>query len=412
MTELNDAGLTSEADTAWMRRALALAERAQGRTAPNPAVGAVLVRNGAVVGEGWTAPPGGPHAEIVALRLAGDFAQGATLYVTLEPCAHYGRTPPCAPELVRAGIARVVIANPDPFPHVSGRGIELLEQSGVAVALGVEAAAAIALNAGFFKRVQSGFPEVTAKYAMTLDGRIATRTGHSRWITGADARHEAHRLRDRHDAIVVGVGTVLADDSLLTTRLPIEDTGDGGPHHPLRVVLDSLARTPLDSAMLKPETPGATLIAVTERASASAVAALRSAGAGVALLPACDGRVEPRALLRLLAERGVNSVLVEGGASVLGAFFDADLIDSVVAFIAPVIVGGAFALSPVGGVGRDHMHLAARLGQLETRTVGTDFMISGRVHPLPTLEELLCSVESSKRSATSSHSTVAEGTTH
>ena len=413
MTDVNNVtGLTSEAETAWMRRALAFAERAQGRTAPNPAVGAVFVRDGAVIGEGWTAPPGGPHAEIVALRQAGERAKGATLYVTLEPCAHYGRTPPCAPELLRAGIARVVIAIPDPFPHVSGRGIELLEQSGAAVTLGVEAAAAIALNAGFLKRVQSGFPEVTAKYAMTLDGRIATRTGHSRWITGADARYEAHRLRDRHDAILVGVGTVLADNSLLTTRLPIEDTGDGGPHHPLRVVLDSLARTPPDSAMLKPETPGATLIAVTECAPAGAIAALRGAGAEVALLPACDGRVDLPALLRLLAGRGVNSVLVEGGASVLGAFFDADLIDSLVAFIAPVMVGGVGAPSPIGGEGREFMHLAARLNDVHTGAIGADFMISGRLHPLPTLEDLLCSVESSKRSATSSRSTVAEGITH
>jgi diaminohydroxyphosphoribosylaminopyrimidine deaminase / 5-amino-6-(5-phosphoribosylamino)uracil reductase len=347
----------------------------------------------------------------VALRQAGERARGATLYVTLEPCAHFGRTGPCAPELVHAGIARVVIAIPDPFPGVSGRGIELLEQSSVTVTLGVGAAAAIELNAGFLKRIQHGLPEVTAKYAMTLDGRIATRTGHSRWITGAEARQEAHRLRDRHDAILVGIGTVLADNSLLTTRLPIEAAGDGGPHHPLRVVLDSLARTPFDSSMLKPEMPGATLIAATERAPAEAIAGLRDAGAEVALLPTCDGRVDLHALLRLLAERGINSTLVEGGASVLGALFDADLIDSLVAFIAPAIVGGAAAPSPVGGTGREFMHLAARLSDVETRVVGADFMVSGRVHPLPTLEELLCSVESSKRSATSSRSIAAEGIT-
>jgi diaminohydroxyphosphoribosylaminopyrimidine deaminase/5-amino-6-(5-phosphoribosylamino)uracil reductase len=411
MTHTIDTGQTGDTDAVWMRRALALAERAQGRTAPNPAVGAVLVRDGAVVGEGWTAPPGGPHAEIVALRQAGERARGATLYVTLEPCAHFGRTGPCAPELVHAGIARVVIAIPDPFPGVSGRGIELLEQSSVTVTLGVGAAAAIELYAGFLKRIQHGLPEVTAKYAMTLDGRIATHTGHSRWITGVEARQEAHRLRDRHDAILVGIGTVLADNSLLTTRLPIEAAGDGGSHHPLRVVLDSLARTPLDSSMLKPEMPGTTLIAATERAPAEAIAALRDAGAEVALLSTCDGRVDLHALLRHLAERGINSVLVEGGASVLGALFDADHIDSLVAFIAPAIVGGAAAPSPVGGAGREFMHLAARLSDVETRVVGADFMVSGRVHPLPTLEELLCSVESSKRSATSSRSIAAEGIT-
>jgi diaminohydroxyphosphoribosylaminopyrimidine deaminase/5-amino-6-(5-phosphoribosylamino)uracil reductase len=364
-----------------------------------------------VVGEGWTAPPCGPHAEIVALRQADERACGATLYVTLEPCAHYGRTPPCAPELIRAGIARAVVAIPDPFPGVSGRGIELLEQSGVAVTLGVEAAAAIKLNAGFLKRVRSGLPEVTAKYAMTLDGRIATRTGHSRWITGVEARQEVHQLRDRHDVILVGVGTVLADDPLLTTRLPGEAAGDGGSHHPLRVVLDSLARTPIDSVVLKPETPGATLFATTEHAPAEAIAALRATGAEVEVLPAFDGRVDLHALLRFFAERGVNSVLVEGGAAVLGALFDADLIDSLVAFIAPVIVGGSAAPSPVGGMGRESMHLATRLSDVATRLIGADFKISGRLHPLPKLEELLCSVESSKRSATSSRSTAAEGIT-
>jgi len=204
---------------------------------------------------------------------------------------------------------------------------------------------------------------------------------------------------------------VLADNSLLTTRLPDEECGDGGPHHPLRVVLDSRARMPLDAAMLKPDNPGTTLIVTTERASHDAVAALRVTGAEVAQLPDCGGRVDLRALLRLLGDRGVNSVLVEGGASVLGALFDADLIDRLVAFIAPVVVGGATAPGPIGATGHATMDAATRLSDIETRSVGTDFMLSGRLHPLPKLEDLLCSVESSKRSVGSSRSIGAAATT-
>lgn len=404
MTHTIDTDRPYAADAAWMQRALALAARALGRTAPNPAVGAVVVRDGAVAGEGWTAPPGGPHAEIVALRQAGERARGATLYVTLEPCAHYGRTPPCVDALIAAGIQRAVIAIPDPFPGVSGRGIARLEQAGIAVTLGVGADDAIALNAGFLTRNLHERPTVTAKYAMTLDGRIATHTGHSRWITGPEARREAHRLRDAHDAILVGIGTVLADDPQLTTRLPDDECGDGGPHHPLRVVLDSRARMPLDAAMIKPETPGTTLIVTSERAPLDAVEALRATGAGVVPLPERDERIDVRAMLRLLAERGVNSVLIEGGATVLGALFDADLIDRLVAFVAPVVVGGAAAAGPFGGAGHATMDAAERLSEVKMRMVGADFMLSGRLHPLPSLEELLCSAESSKRSAESSRS--------
>jgi diaminohydroxyphosphoribosylaminopyrimidine deaminase/5-amino-6-(5-phosphoribosylamino)uracil reductase len=408
----NEIEPTEAIDAAWMQRALALAARALGRTAPNPAVGAVLVRDGVVVGEGWTAPPGGPHAEVVALRRARDRARGATLYVTLEPCAHFGRTPPCVDALIEAGIARAVIALPDPFPGVSGRGIARLKQAGIAATLGIEADAAIALNAGFLTRILHGRPMVTAKYAMTLDGRIATRTGHSRWITGPESRREAHRLRDTHDAILVGIGTVLADDPLLTTRLTDEACGDGGPHHPLRVVLDSQARLPRDVAMLKPETPGQTLIVTTERAPDGAVEALRATGADVIQLPEREVRIDLHAMLRLLAERGVNSVLVEGGATVLGALFDADLIDQVVAFVASVLVGGAAAPGPIGGNGHATMDAAARLSAVESRVVGADFMLSGRLHALPTLEDLWCLVESSKRSGGFSHSTGAGATTH
>lgn len=371
-----------DVDQQWMRRAIAWAWRAQGRVAPNPAVGAVLVRDGVVVGEGCTQPPGGPHAEIVAIRQAGERARGATLYVTLEPCAHYGRTPPCVDAILQAGIARVVVAVIDPYPEVAGRGIARLRKAGIVVTLGVEAQAAAEVNTGYFKRLRYGLPDITLKYAMSLDGHIATRSGHSRWITGPEARRYAHQLRDRHDAILVGVGTVLADDPELTTRLDPEDAGDGGPHHPLRVVLDTHARTPPTARFLAPDLPGRTLIVTTEAAPPERVGALWRAGAELVFVPQRCGRVDLRAALRVLAERGINRVLVEGGSRVLGAFFDEELADSVVAFIAPVLIGGANAPVPLAGQGVETMEQAARLRDLRVRQVGTDVVIEGRLRPL------------------------------
>ncbi|MCM8748430.1 bifunctional diaminohydroxyphosphoribosylaminopyrimidine deaminase/5-amino-6-(5-phosphoribosylamino)uracil reductase RibD [Thermomicrobiaceae bacterium CFH 74404] len=376
----------SDEDRRWMRRALALAWRAQGRVAPNPAVGAVLVREGEVVGEGATRPPGGSHAEIVALQQAGERARGATLYVTLEPCAHYGRTPPCVEALVAAGVRRVVVALLDPYPEVCGRGLARLRDAGIEVEVGLEADAAALVNAGYLKRLSTGLPEVTAKYAMTLDGRIATRSGHSRWITGELARREAHRLRDQHDAVLVGVGTVLADDPLLTVRLPPEEAGEGGPHHPLRVVVDSRARTPATAAMLHPDTPGRTLIACTASAPAERLAALEAAGAEVLILPGSEGGVDLVALLRALGERGVNRVLVEGGGRLLGRLFDLGLVDQVVAFIAPVLVGGCQAPGPVGGRGVATMDQAWRLQGVELCRLGPDVMVAGRLTVPPVSE--------------------------
>ena len=221
-----------ERERRYMRLALAEGRRALARTSPNPAVGAVLVRDGRVVGAGATQPPGGAHAEIMALRAAGAAARGATLYVTLEPCAHHGRTPPCVDALIAAGVARVRAAIVDPFPPVAGRGLDRLRAAGIEAEVGLCAAEARALHEGFLTRLATGRPHVTAKWAMTLDGRIATRTGHARWITGPAARREVHRLRDRVDGILVGVGTVLADDPLLTTRLPDGEAGTAGPTTP------------------------------------------------------------------------------------------------------------------------------------------------------------------------------------
>ena len=365
-------------DRRYMDEALALARRALGRTAPNPAVGALVVRDGEVVGRGWTRPPGGPHAEAVALAGAGELASGATLYVTLEPCSHHGRTPPCADGIVAAGIARCVVAVTDPFPAVNGAGIARLRAAGVAVEVGLREHEATDLNAGFFARVRTGRPLVLAKYAMTLDGRIATRAGHSRWITGEAARAAAHGMRDRVDAVAVGAGTVAADDPVLTTRLPAHLAGDGGPHHPLRVVADGRGRSPLSARLFGPGLPGRTLVATTRAAEPEWIAALAARGLPIEVCG--DGpMVDLALLLNRLGERGVTTLLVEGGGRLLGALFDGGLVDRVAAFVAPVVVGGAAAQGPVGGVGVARMGEAVRLADVRWRRLGDDVLLEGSV---------------------------------
>lgn len=362
---------------AFMELALAEGERALGRVSPNPAVGAVLVRAGQVVGRGHTQPPGGPHAEIVALRAAGAAARGATLYTTLEPCSHHGRTPPCVEALIAAGVTAVYAAAVDPFPAVNGSGLERLRAAGLEVQVGLGAEAAAELTAGFRRRLATGRPLVTAKYAMTLDGRIATHTGQARWITGPAARRAAHRLRDRSDGILIGVNTVLADDPALTTRLPADECGANGPHHPLRIVLDGRGRIPSDAQILRAELPGATLIACTPAVAPERRAAWEQRGAEVLVVPGAGPRVDLPALLAALGARGLNTLLVEGGAEVLGAFFAAGLIDRVVAFVAPVLVGGRTAPGPLGGQGVATMAAAGRLTGVTVRLVGEDLMICG-----------------------------------
>jgi diaminohydroxyphosphoribosylaminopyrimidine deaminase/5-amino-6-(5-phosphoribosylamino)uracil reductase len=363
-----------------MRRALDLARSVKGRTSPNPAVGAVLVRGGEVVGEGATLPPGQAHAERVALDAARGRARGATLYVTLEPCSHWGRTPPCAGALVDAGVATVHLATLDPNPEVAGRGRAWLARAGIETTVGDGRDEARALNADFARWITTRRPYVVAKLATSLDGKIATRTGESRWITGPEARAEGHRLRDRMDAILVGVRTVLADDPELTTRLP----GAGRPpHHPLRLVLDSTGRTPLGARLLGRDLPGRTVICTTERSAPAWRGAVAAAGAEVLVLPERGGRVDPEALLDALGRRGVTSLLVEGGATVHGAFFDAGLVDRVVAFVAPLVIGGTGAPSPVGGMGPASLAEAGRLLEAEVRRVGVDTLIAGDLRAIP-----------------------------
>lgn len=365
-------------DCHYMEEALRLAGRALGRTAPNPAVGAVVVQHGGIVGRGWTQPPGQAHAEVMALAEAGPAAISATLYITLEPCAHHGRTGPCADAIIAAGIARCVIAMQDPFPLVNGAGINRLRTAGVGVTIGPGGAVARRLNAGFFQRVRRGRPLVIAKYAMTLDGRIATRTGHSRWVSGAPARQDVHLLRDRTDAIMVGAGTVRADDPALTTRLPNELAGAGGPHHPLRVIVDGRGSSSLQARVFDPHQPGRSLVVTSAAAPPSWCSSLAARDVEVALIGKGPS-IDLDALLDLLGRRGVNTLLVEGGARLHGALFDRGAVDRVVAFVAPKLVGGAGAPGPVAGHGVATMEEAWSLTEVTMHQLGADWRIEGDV---------------------------------
>jgi len=358
-----------------MARALALAARGLGRTHPNPPVGAVFVRDGRVVGEGFHTRAGGPHAEIEALRRAGSRARGAELFLTLEPCTHHGRTPPCVEALLPLGLRRVVVATSDPNPRVRGRGIHRLRAAGVEVVLGPGRAEARELLAGFRSLMLAGRPLVTLKLAMTLDGRIAARGGDARWITGPEARRLAHRLRDRHDAVLVGAGTVRADDPRLTCRLP-------GGHDPIRVVLAGAGlELPSRARVLRPGGPPTWVIAPRGAAPAR-VEALRRRGLEVMTLPARGGRVGFAAVARALGARGLTSVLVEGGATVAAGALRAGIVDRVVLFLAPLLLGGD-GVPGIGALGITRVARALRLAGVRIARVGEDLAVTGRVGRSP-----------------------------
>lgn len=361
---------------AYMRRALALAAQARGRTSPNPLVGAVVVREGRIVGEGYHQKAGTPHAEVHALQAAGELARGATLYVNLEPCDHYGRTPPCTEAILSAGIAEVHIAMLDPNPLVNGRGRARLEAAGLRTVVGECAAEAQELNEAFTTYITAGRPFVVAKFACSLDGKTATAGGESRWISGEAARRRVHELRDTVDAILVGAATVIADDPLLTTRLP-ERKG----RHPLRVIADSRGRVPLSARVFDPALPGKTLVAATAAWPAERCAALSERGIEVLFLPSdAHGRVDLAALLAELGRREVVSLLVEGGGTLLDALLRARLVDKVLAFIAPLLIGGRQAPVAVGGEGFVRLADAPRLARVRVEQVGDDILISGYPH--------------------------------
>ena len=354
-----------------MKRALELARQAIGTANPNPPVGAVVVKDGEIVGEGHTLPPGQGHAETVAIGRAGERAAGATLYATLEPCCVHGRVPPCVTAIMAAGIKRVHIGHMDVNPQVNGKGRAALEAAGIECVLeppGEELEELYEIHA---KYITTGVPFVVAKFAMSLDGKIATSSGDSRWITGPEARTRANGLRCVYDAVMVGVNTVVSDDPALTAR----DT-EGRPleRQPLRVIVDSRGTTPEDAKLFGE--PGETLVAVAEPQKGR-IGELRKAGAEIVEVPGQDGKVDIRDLLRVLAIREVTGVLVEGGGRLLGSLFDARLVDKVIVFIAPVVIGGGDAPSPVEGKGVSKMAQAMRLQRVRVERVGEDIMVTG-----------------------------------
>ena len=360
-------------DNTFMKRALRLAIR--GRTSPNPMVGAVVVRDGEIVGEGFHPKAGEPHAEVFALRDAGERAKGADLYVTLEPCCHHGKTPPCTDAVIRSGVRRVFAAMVDPNPQVAGQGIECLRAAGIEVHVGILESEARKLNEAFIKRVTTGLPFVLWKSAMTLDGKIATRTGDSRWVTGEKARKKVHRLRNRYDAVLTGIGTVLADDPELTVRdINRKDAKNAKEiQNPVRIIVDSNARTLLTSRVLN--SAAKTIIAVTKHAPAEKVEALRNAGAELLVLSDIDGCVDLRALMQKLAETGINSVLLECGGELAFSMLDAGLVDRGLVFIAPKIIGGRDAKTPVEGEGIELMRDALVTTAPKIRRFGDDIAL-------------------------------------
>lgn len=356
-----------------MRRAVELGSEGLGTTSPNPSVGCVLVRGGVVVGEGYSAPAGGPHAEVRALEAAGDDARGATAYVTLEPCSHVGRTGPCVDALIAAGVVEVRAAMLDPDSKVSGQGVEKLRSAGIAVEVGDGDAEARRSLEWHIKHRTTGVPFVIAKFAATLDGKIAATSGDSRWVAGEEARAWAHVLRTKIDAIMCGVNNVLLDDPQLTAR----PGGEPSERQPLRIVADSRGRTPLDARVLGPG--GKTLIATTEASADGWRDAVQSLGAEVLVLPAdTSGRVEMRELLEALGKRDIVSLLVEGGGVLHASLFAAGLVDKVHAIIAPKIVGGTM-YPAVAGEGAAHMSEAVRLRDVAVQRLGDDVAITGYV---------------------------------
>jgi len=358
----------SDAHLKMMRQALALARRGAGKTAPNPAVGCVIVRDGKVVGRGWHRKAGTPHAEVHALNEAGELAAGADAYVTLEPCAHFGKTPPCARALIAARVARVYVGMVDPNPLVAGGGIEMLREAGIEVEVGMLEEACRELNRPFIKWIQTRLPYVVLKSALTLDGMSATASGDSRWVTSDRARREVHRLRGKLDAIMVGVGTVVKDDPQLTCRVP-------GGRDPLRVVVDSTLRIPLHAALFTVQSAAGTVIATCCR-DEQRIEAVTSRGVRVLSCRESDGRVDLADLFSRLGELGVQSVLLEGGSHLAGAALRAGLIDRCMIFLAPKLVGGV-GMGLFAGQGAALMKDAVKLEGMTVKRVGVDLLIEG-----------------------------------
>ncbi len=363
-------------DLKFMRLALQLAKKGMGKTSPNPMVGAVVVRGETVVGRGYHHRAGEPHAEILALRQAGEKARGATLYLNLEPCDHFGRTPPCTRAILRARIKRVVAGMKDPNPLVSGKGIRRLRRAGVKVDTGVLEDECRELNGPFRKYITTRTPFVILKAAVSLDGKVATRSGDSRWISGEDSRAYVHRLRSIVDAVMVGIGTILRDDPLLNVRLP-----EGkNLFHPLRVIVDSRLRIPFHSRVVQTAGQYRTLVATTRLASPSRAKRLRQTGLDLIVVRKDPhGGVNLKALMKELGRRGILSVLLEGGPTLNAGALQERIVDRVLMFMAPKIIGGEKAPGMVGGKGILRVRDARSVTILKTRRFGSDFMIEGEL---------------------------------
>ena len=357
-------------ETKMMKRAIRLAERGRGRVEPNPLVGAVIVKGNRIVGEGRHMRFGGPHAEIEALRAAGRKARGATMFVTLEPCCHHGKTPPCTDAVIRAGVTGVLAAMRDPFEKVSGKGLARLKRAGIDVSVGLCGGEARELNAPYLKRLKTGLPFVTIKYAMTADGRIATATGHSRWVSSEKSRVLVHRMRSRQNCIMVGLGTVLADDPELTVR-------HVRGRNPLRVVADSPGKTPPDCRLVKTAREVPTIVATVRNAPADWAAKLEKARVEVLRLPSKKGELNLEALMRTLSGRGVTTVFCEGGARLSGALIKEGLADRLVIFVAPKLC--LDGLAPLAAPGIKKMCDAVQLKNFATRKIGDDLLIQADI---------------------------------
>lgn len=368
-------------DTRWMHLALAEAARGRGRVEPNPIVGSVIVRDNQAIGIGHHARFGGAHAEVAALANCAESPRGATIHVTLEPCCHHGKTPPCVDAILEAGLKRVVIATPDPFPKVNGGGILRLREAGVEVEVWPEASEihqqALELNRPFFKKVYTGKPYVIAKWAMSLDGRIALASGDSRWISSEKSRALVHDLRGRMDAIIVGIGTALADNPSLTARPP-------GPRTPLRVVVAPRAELPLESHLAQTSKEIATMVACLTSADQGKVRQLEAAGCQMMrLAPDISGSINANDLLDRLGAMGLSNVLVEGGSRLLGRFFDSGAIDEVQVYIAPTLFGGPAAYPPIQGREQALMEHIPRLKNLRRVHIGDDTLLIGQLNAWP-----------------------------
>ncbi|HAL74374.1 MAG TPA: bifunctional diaminohydroxyphosphoribosylaminopyrimidine deaminase/5-amino-6-(5-phosphoribosylamino)uracil reductase RibD [Clostridiales bacterium] len=367
--------LQAEQDEKWMRKALQLAERAWGRTSPNPLVGCVIVKDGDVLAEGYHSAPGLDHAERAAINQArqnGVPLTGATLYVNLEPCSHHGRTPPCADLIIESGIGTVVAAISDPNPRVAGQGFRKLQNAGIRLRTGVLAAEAQKLNEIFIKYITTGLPFILMKSAISLDGKIATRTGNSKWISGEVSRQVVHHWRDRVAGIMVGKNTVLLDNPSLTTR-----QDDQPCKNPIRIIVASTGALPSDSRVFQACPPGGVILATTSRMPASSRTALERMGTTVICLDGEDGKVDLWGLVRLLGLRGLDSIMLEGGLQLNEAFLQAGLIDKIMLFMAPKIIGGCDAVSCFNGLGCDRLTDAVGLDRMTITPCGDDWLIEG-----------------------------------